>query len=32
LAAKGKQASEKQVKYGALLLEEAQQLGYNVRS
>lgn len=32
LAAKGKQASEKQVKYGALLLEEAQRLGYKVKS
>jgi len=32
LAAKGKQASEKQAKYGALLLEEAQRLGYKVES
>lgn len=32
LTAKGKQASEKQVKYGALLLEEAQRLGYKVKS
>jgi very-short-patch-repair endonuclease len=32
LAAKGKQASEKQLKYGALLLEEAQRLGYKLNS
>ena len=32
LAAKGKKATEKQVKYGALLLEEAQRLGYKVES
>ena len=32
LTTKGKQASEKQVKYGVLLLEEAQRLGYKVKS
>ena len=32
LTAKGKQASEKQLKYGALLLEEAQRLGYKLKS
>lgn len=32
LAAKGKKASEKQLKYGALLLEEAQRLGYKLNS
>jgi len=32
LTAKGKRASEKQLKYGAQLLEEAQRLGYNLKS
>ena len=32
LTTKGKQATEKQVKYGVLLLEDAQRLGYKVKS